>query len=125
MFQLMYMKTDANCCDQICSKSLQVKEHQIRIHQLNCKIRYDHKSRMEKVSWTQKAVIFLRQSMPELDNQEKDSSSTSSGIWQIHPPLNFYRCSVESILIGCIIAWFSNLNAQEDRRMQKVVDIAQ
>ncbi|XP_078266330.1 uncharacterized protein LOC144599387 [Rhinoraja longicauda] len=39
--------------------------------------------------------------------------------------LSFYRCTVESILTGCITAWFSNLNAQERKRLQQVVNTAQ
>lgn len=39
--------------------------------------------------------------------------------------LNFYSCTVKSILTGCFTPWFSNLNAQEWRRLQKVVNTAQ
>ena len=38
---------------------------------------------------------------------------------------NFYRCTVESMLTGCIVAWFGNLSAQERKRLQKVVNTAQ
>ncbi|XP_055507619.1 uncharacterized protein LOC129706959 [Leucoraja erinacea] len=39
--------------------------------------------------------------------------------------LNFYRCTVQTILTGCIMAWFGNLNVQEQKRLQKVVNTAQ
>lgn len=38
-------------------------------------------------------------------------------------PSNFYKCMLESVLSGCIIARFCNSNAQE-RRLQKMVDNA-
>lgn len=38
--------------------------------------------------------------------------------------LIFCRCTVESILAGCIGAWFDNSNAQEWRRFQQVVSTA-
>ncbi|XP_059827410.1 uncharacterized protein LOC132395122 [Hypanus sabinus] len=37
---------------------------------------------------------------------------------------NFYRCVVESILTGCITAWYGNTNALEWKILQKVVDTA-
>eukprot|EP00061_Rhincodon_typus_P019072 g48522.t1 len=38
---------------------------------------------------------------------------------------NFYRCTIESILSGCIIAWYGNCSAQECKKLQKVVCTAQ
>ena len=38
---------------------------------------------------------------------------------------NFYRCTIESILSGCITAWYGNCSAQDRKRLQKVVCTAQ
>ncbi|XP_069748603.1 uncharacterized protein [Narcine bancroftii] len=37
---------------------------------------------------------------------------------------NFYRYTVESILTGCITAWYSDANAQDGNRLQRVVNSA-
>eukprot|EP00061_Rhincodon_typus_P006857 g27923.t1 len=34
---------------------------------------------------------------------------------------NFYRCTIESILSGCITAWYCNCSAQDSEKLQKVV----
>eukprot|EP00061_Rhincodon_typus_P017368 g46039.t1 len=34
---------------------------------------------------------------------------------------NFYRCTIESILSGCITAWYNNCSAQDRKKVQKVV----
>eukprot|EP00061_Rhincodon_typus_P011137 g35935.t1 len=38
---------------------------------------------------------------------------------------NYYRCTIESILAGCIMAWYSNCSAQDRKKLQKVVCTAQ
>eukprot|EP00061_Rhincodon_typus_P006719 g27680.t1 len=38
---------------------------------------------------------------------------------------NFYRCAIESILSGCITAWYSNCSTQDCKKLQKVVCTAQ
>eukprot|EP00061_Rhincodon_typus_P010947 g35598.t1 len=38
---------------------------------------------------------------------------------------NFYRCTIESILSGCITAWYGNYFAQDRKKLQRVVCIAQ
>eukprot|EP00061_Rhincodon_typus_P005337 g24716.t1 len=38
---------------------------------------------------------------------------------------NFYRCTIESVLSGCITAWYSNCSAQDSKKLQKVVCTAQ
>ena len=38
---------------------------------------------------------------------------------------NFYRCTIESILSGCITAWYGNCSAQDRKKLQKVVCTAQ
>eukprot|EP00061_Rhincodon_typus_P014196 g41075.t1 len=38
---------------------------------------------------------------------------------------NFYRCTIESILSGCITAWYGNCSAQDHKKLQKVVYTAQ
>ena len=38
---------------------------------------------------------------------------------------NFYRCTIESILSGCITAWYGNCSAHNRKALQKVVRSAQ
>eukprot|EP00061_Rhincodon_typus_P004796 g23450.t1 len=38
---------------------------------------------------------------------------------------NFYRCTNESILSGCIAAWYGNCSTQDHKKLQKVVCTAQ
>eukprot|EP00061_Rhincodon_typus_P007914 g30066.t1 len=38
---------------------------------------------------------------------------------------NFYRCTIESMLSGCITAWYGNCSAQDRKKLQKVVYTAQ
>jgi hypothetical protein len=38
---------------------------------------------------------------------------------------NFYRCTIESILSGCITAWYGNCTARNHRALQRVVCSAQ
>eukprot|EP00061_Rhincodon_typus_P015520 g43240.t1 len=38
---------------------------------------------------------------------------------------NLYRCMIESILSGCITAWYGNCSAQDRKKLQKMVGIAQ
>eukprot|EP00061_Rhincodon_typus_P009670 g33334.t1 len=38
---------------------------------------------------------------------------------------NFYRCTIESILSGCIMAWYGKCSAQDHKKLQKVVHTAQ
>ncbi|CDQ83269.1 unnamed protein product [Oncorhynchus mykiss] len=40
-------------------------------------------------------------------------------------PTNFYRCTIESILSGCITAWYSNCSAHNRKALQRVVRSAQ
>ena len=37
----------------------------------------------------------------------------------------FYSCTIESILIGCITAWYSNCSAADRKALQRVVRTAQ
>ena len=37
---------------------------------------------------------------------------------------NFYRCTIESILSGCITAWYGSSSAQDRKELQKVVIVA-
>eukprot|EP00061_Rhincodon_typus_P001341 g14509.t1 len=32
---------------------------------------------------------------------------------------SFYRCTTESILFGCITAWYGNCSAQDGKKLQK------
>eukprot|EP00061_Rhincodon_typus_P004168 g21893.t1 len=34
---------------------------------------------------------------------------------------NLYRCTIESILSGCVTAWYDNCSAQDHKKLQKVV----
>ena len=38
---------------------------------------------------------------------------------------NFYRCTIESILAGCITAWYGNCSALNCKTLQRVVRSAQ
>ena len=38
---------------------------------------------------------------------------------------NFYRCTIESILLGCITAWYINCTALNRKALQRVVRSAQ
>eukprot|EP00061_Rhincodon_typus_P008082 g30380.t1 len=38
---------------------------------------------------------------------------------------NFCRCTIESLLLGCIMAWYGNCSAQDHKKLQKVVCMAQ
>ena len=38
---------------------------------------------------------------------------------------NFYRCTIESILLGCITAWYGNCTALNRKALQRVVQSAQ
>jgi gmma-aminobutyric acid receptor subunit gamma len=37
----------------------------------------------------------------------------------------FYSCTIESLLIGCITAWFGNCSAYDHKALQRVVRTAQ
>jgi gmma-aminobutyric acid receptor subunit gamma len=37
----------------------------------------------------------------------------------------FYRCTIESILTGCITAWYGNCSASDPKALQRVVRTAQ
>eukprot|EP00061_Rhincodon_typus_P017277 g45901.t1 len=34
---------------------------------------------------------------------------------------NFYSCTIESILSGCIVAWYGNCSAQDHKKLLRVV----
>jgi hypothetical protein len=38
---------------------------------------------------------------------------------------NFYSCTIESILTGCITIWYSNYTAPDRMALQRVVQTAQ
>jgi hypothetical protein len=38
---------------------------------------------------------------------------------------NFYRCTIESILLGCITAWYGNCSTHNRKALQRVVRSAQ
>eukprot|EP00061_Rhincodon_typus_P014719 g41943.t1 len=38
---------------------------------------------------------------------------------------NFYECTIESILSGCITAWYGNCCSQHHKKLQKVTNTAQ
>eukprot|EP00061_Rhincodon_typus_P015831 g43734.t1 len=42
-------------------------------------------------------------------------------VMSIRSLTNFYRCTIESILPGCIMAWYGNCSAQDCKKVQKVV----
>eukprot|EP00061_Rhincodon_typus_P005468 g25016.t1 len=43
----------------------------------------------------------------------------------IRPVTNFDRCTIESILSGCITAWYGNCSAQDRKKLQEMVCTAQ
>ncbi|XP_072368086.1 uncharacterized protein [Scyliorhinus torazame] len=47
-------------------------------------------------------------------------------IWHVHITLtNFSRCTIESILSGCITAWYGNCSAQDHKKLQTAQSITQ
>ena len=38
---------------------------------------------------------------------------------------NFYKCTIESNLSGCITAWYDSCPAQDHKKQQKVMNVAQ
>eukprot|EP00061_Rhincodon_typus_P007808 g29868.t1 len=46
-------------------------------------------------------------------------------VMSIRSLTNSYRCATENILSGCITAWYGNRSAQDRKKLQKVVCIAQ
>ena len=38
---------------------------------------------------------------------------------------NFYRCTIESVLTGCITAWYGNCRIQDRKQLQSVINTAQ
>lgn len=43
--------------------------------------------------------------------------------WQIL--VNFYRCTIESILTNCVTVWYGNCSAYDRKALQRVVETAQ
>ena len=41
-------------------------------------------------------------------------------VWHLKPS-NFYRCTIESILSGCITAWYGNCTTRNHKALQRVV----
>ena len=39
--------------------------------------------------------------------------------------IKFYSCTIESILTGCITAWFGNCSASDHKALQRVMRTAQ
>ena len=35
--------------------------------------------------------------------------------------VNFYRCTIESVLTGCITVWFGNVTVQDSKQLQRIV----
>jgi hypothetical protein len=52
---------------------------------------------------------------------QNSASSTSGGWRNLACHLNFHRCTIESILSGCITAWYGNCTAHTRRSLQRVV----
>ena len=49
-------------------------------------------------------------------------SQEAEEMWLVTKTLtNFYRCTIESILLGCITAWYGNYTARNRRALQRVV----
>ena len=46
-------------------------------------------------------------------------------IWLVNKNTNFYRCTIESILSGCITAWYGNCTTLNRKALQRMVRSAQ
>ena len=57
----------------------------------------------------------------------KWSKHTDSVVKKSHQKTisNFYRCTIENILSGCITAWYGNFRDRNHRALQRVVRSAQ
>eukprot|EP00061_Rhincodon_typus_P015114 g42613.t1 len=54
------------------------------------------------------------------------AENAAQEIWHVRKSLtNFNRCTIESILTGCIAAWYGNCSAQDRKKLLKVVCTAQ
>jgi hypothetical protein len=61
---------------------------------------------------------------PHRQRGEEGISSNSGGL-SPKTLTNFYRCTIESILSGCITAWYCNCTALNRKALQKVVQSTQ
>ena len=52
---------------------------------------------------------------------------SSTGLWSSDPQIlkRFYSCTIESILTGCITAWYGNCSGSDRKALQRVVRTAQ
>eukprot|EP00061_Rhincodon_typus_P015283 g42874.t1 len=46
-------------------------------------------------------------------------------VMSIRTLTNFYRYTIESILSGRIMAWYGNCSAQDRKKLQRIVNVAQ
>ena len=46
-------------------------------------------------------------------------------IWHTEILKRFYSCNIESILTGCVTAWYGNSSASDRKALQRVVSTAQ
>ncbi len=63
-----------------------------------------------------------RSQVVRMGNNTSSALTLNSGAPQVHA--SFYTCTVESILTGCITAWFGNSTAGNRRALQRVVRTA-
>ncbi|KAI3362608.1 hypothetical protein L3Q82_001697 [Scortum barcoo] len=57
--------------------------------------------------------------------QQPPSQSCGGSTWTQGYFCSFYRCNIESILTGCITAWYSSCTALNHKALQRVVKAAQ
>jgi hypothetical protein len=75
----------------------------------------------DKLKWsthTDSVVTKVEQRLFNLRRLKKCGSSPKT-------LTNFYRCTIESILSGCITAWYGNCTALNRKALQRVVRSAQ
>ena len=69
----------------------------------------------DKLKWTTHAdsVVKVQQSLFNLRRLKKFGLSPKT-------LTNFYRCTIESILSGCITTWYGNCTTRNHRSLQRV-----
>ena len=75
---------------------------------------------MDKLNWSthkDSVVKKVQQRLFNLRRLKKFGSSPKA--------LTNYRCTIESILLGCITAWYGNCSAHDRKALQRIVSSAQ
>ncbi len=75
----------------------------------------------EDLSWTLSTSILIKKAQQRLYFLRKLREAHLSP----HILLNFYRCTIESILTNCITVWYGNCTVSDQKALQRVVKTAQ